>query len=139
MCAVATLAFNLMAIQDLVAGFASRHSPRSVANVIRRLPGGLQIPVVAYDRNWPSAFFYLKRDQVFFIAPENRASIFKLCDQSPQLMVLVESGPLLEQLLADVPARFETEVHRPEQVGHVALLVIRQPGQPPLLHQARLR
>ncbi len=128
-CAVATLAFNLLAVQDLVAGFASRHSPASVARLVRRWPGGADYPVVAYARQWPSASFYLRRDLVAFCDQTQLPSLIALMKKSPQVLVLVESGPPLDDLLHALPNSLQAEVLRPQREGQVALLVVRHRGR----------
>jgi hypothetical protein len=128
-CAAATLALLVLATRDLVEGFASRHTPASIARIVRRWPTGPQSFVVSYGRQWPSASFYLRREAMLFCPEAARQALLDSINKLPETLVLVESGPLLDDLLAAIPPTLETEVHRPEKIGQVALLVVRQRGQ----------
>jgi dolichol-phosphate mannosyltransferase len=125
-CAAATLFFNLLAVQDLVAGFASRHSPASAARLLRHWPGAATRPVIAYARQWPSASFYLRRDLVSFCDEPDRAALIDFLQRTPETLVLVEHGPLLDDLLGSLPRSLEAQVIDPKREGQVTLLVVRQ-------------
>jgi dolichol-phosphate mannosyltransferase len=123
-CALATLLLLAVAARDLAVGFATRHSP-AIARLARRWPGGNGYPVVSYLRQWPSASFYLRRDKVLFFAGETKDSFLQYLDKNPRVLVLVESGPPLQDMLQSLPRGLKTDVQLPNREGQAALVMVR--------------
>src|SRR5262249_36618047 len=121
-CAAAILAFNLFAVQDLVAGAAGRHSPEAIARKIRRWKPGC-VPVVwRYGRQWPSSSFYLRRDGGALFCPrETLPTLIAWMRQLPETLIIVETGPLLEELMRAIPPSLQPQVILPKKQGQVAL------------------
>ncbi len=132
-CAAATLFMVTVAARDLIVGFAARHSVQAIAKTARRTPGEDSCPVVSYGRQWPSASFYLRREVVAFFDQGRLDHLVAFCQVQPEVIVLVEEGPLLDALLKALPAGLETQVKKPERVGQAALVVVRHaaPGRAP--------
>jgi dolichol-phosphate mannosyltransferase len=131
-CAAATLTMVVGAARDLVAGFATRHTVGAIAKVARRWPGMGGLPVVSYGRQWPSASFYLRRDQVTFFDRGNTGLLVEFLRSQPGALVLVESGEPLEEVLRSLPPGLEAEVRLPEREGQAALVVVRPRTAPGL-------
>jgi dolichol-phosphate mannosyltransferase len=125
-CTAATVLLITMAARDLLVGFTSRHTLAGVAKTARRWPGGANYPVISYRRQWPSASFYLRRDMVLYC--EQRQPLIDFLRTQVAALVLVESGPPLNDLLQVLPRTLETVVHLPEQEGQAALVEVRQSG-----------
>lgn len=125
-CGAATFAFVLLIVQELVPAFAGRHTPRELARVLRHWHGSADRPVVFYERDWPSALFYLRRESVLYVEKPNESALVRFLSEQPEAFVLVESGPILDELVGALPANVEHEVHLPERTGQAALLVVRQ-------------
>jgi dolichol-phosphate mannosyltransferase len=134
-CAAATLAMAVVSARDLVAGFAARHTVQAIAKIARHWPGGTRYPVVSYARQWPSASFYLRRDCVTVFAREQLGFLVKFLKRTPQALVLVESGPRLDELLAALPPTLEARVHRPGREGQAALVAVRRVSAARLAHR----
>jgi 4-amino-4-deoxy-L-arabinose transferase-like glycosyltransferase len=124
-CAAATLAMVAVAARDVVVGVAAKHTLQGVAKVGRRWPGSAVRPVVSYGRRWPSAYFYLRRENVFFVASDSRPVLLQFLRVFPEVLVLVERGPLLDDLLHALPPNLDTEVTLPELEGQAALIAVR--------------
>jgi dolichol-phosphate mannosyltransferase len=126
-CGAATVVLIATAARDLVVGYTSRHTLATIAKAARRWPGAAGCQVVSYKRQWPSASFYLRRDAVLFF--EERQPLIDFLGTQPATLVLVESGPPLNELLQSLPGTLETVVHLPEQEGQGALVSVRQRGR----------
>ena len=130
-CAAATLAFNLFAVQDLMAGVAGRHSPAGIARKIRRWTRDREPIIWMYGRQLPSASFYLRRDGGALFCPrENLDTLLVFMHSAPETLVMVETGPLLDELVHNIPPTLETEVVVPDREGQIALVVVRQRPAP---------
>jgi 4-amino-4-deoxy-L-arabinose transferase-like glycosyltransferase len=125
LCASIMLGFITMALRDVMRGYASRHSPAPIAEVLRQLPDSKHRPVISYRRQWNSASFYLRRDVVFCYDELHRTALLDYLQGQPKTLVLVESGAPLNEFLALLPSQFTTEIHQPEKEGQAALVVVR--------------
>jgi 4-amino-4-deoxy-L-arabinose transferase-like glycosyltransferase len=125
LCAGVMLAFVTLAMRDVMRGYASRHSPAPIAELLRKLPDSKHRPVISYRRQWNSASFYLRRDVVLCFDEQHRESLLSYLSARPKTLVLVESGTPLEEFLSILPSRFTTEVHHPKKEGQAALVVVR--------------
>jgi dolichol-phosphate mannosyltransferase len=125
-CAGAALAFNLLAVQDLQSGFGGRRALAAMTQVIRRRANQEYCPVICYRGQWPSVFFYLRRESVITCPIRQVGVLERYLATAPQVFVLVESGRLLAELLDDLPKDLAVEVVRPRREGQVALVVLQQ-------------
>jgi 4-amino-4-deoxy-L-arabinose transferase-like glycosyltransferase len=124
-CAMATAAFVTVATRGLVDGYAARHTVEGIAHAARHWPGTQGYPVVSYLRQWPSASFYLRREQVGFFDEGELHGLVEYLGRQPGALVLVERGPPLEELLSALPRVLEATVRLPEREGQAALVVVR--------------
>jgi 4-amino-4-deoxy-L-arabinose transferase-like glycosyltransferase len=124
-CAAVVLAFITVAMRDLMVGYASRHSPAPVAKLLRELPETRRKPVISYGRQWNSASFYLRREVVCSYDEHHRQQLIDFLTKKPKTLVLVESGPPLQEFLATLPHTLKTEVHYPQKEGQAALVIVR--------------
>jgi dolichol-phosphate mannosyltransferase len=125
-CAVATTLVLVIPARDLVEGYSARHSLTSVAPLIRRWPNLQADFIVSYARQWPSASFYARRDVIPFFDHSLRQSLIDFLETMPETLVLVESGPPLQELLNALPDGLKAEVRLPRREGQAALLIVRQ-------------
>jgi 4-amino-4-deoxy-L-arabinose transferase-like glycosyltransferase len=125
-CATATLALLVFGVRDLMAGYAARHSPAGVQRLIRGWPGCADCPVVCYGRQWPSALFYFRREHMTFYGEESLAALETYVRTEPQVIVLIESGPLLDGFLRAVPDSVQVAVPPPQGKGQLTAVVVRQ-------------
>jgi hypothetical protein len=125
-CAAATLVLVIVGERDMLVGFASRHSIDAISKVARRWPAPQSSFVVSYGRQWPSASFYVQRECVKFFAREQRQILIDFLKTQPEVMVLVESGSPLEELLAAMPPSLDVQVNLPEHKGQAAFVAVRQ-------------
>jgi 4-amino-4-deoxy-L-arabinose transferase-like glycosyltransferase len=127
-CAIATLAMVVVAARDLVTGVAGRHSVAAIASIARRWPGSSSCPVVSYGRQWPSASFYLRRDLVVFFERARWRDLVEFVKQYPEVLILVENGGPMEELLSVLPPSLEAHVKLPQRTGQAALVVVQRSG-----------
>lgn len=130
-CAAACLALILMPVRDLAHGYATQHSPRALARMIRHWPNSRQSPVVSFNRQWLSASFYLNREVMDVYPGQFDERILPLLDEQPEVLVFVENGEPLEDLLKNMPDTLTTEVLIPDPSDTVALVVIRHRREEP--------
>jgi 4-amino-4-deoxy-L-arabinose transferase-like glycosyltransferase len=121
---VATLPLVGSAIPDLALGYASRHSPREVTELVGHYAEGTDCPVISFDRDWMSASVYLHRDGVPNFDKGNRDDMVLFLHQYSQVLVLVEKD-LLEELLTFLRKSFDAAEHYPANNPKVALVVVR--------------
>jgi 4-amino-4-deoxy-L-arabinose transferase-like glycosyltransferase len=134
-CALATLAMVVVAARDVVAGIATKHTLQGIAKVARRWPGNPMRPVVCYGRRWPSAAFYLRRENVFYADTGSRPMLVQFMKAFPEVLILVEHGPLLDDVLTMIPASCARAVTLPEHEGQAALVVVRHTPVVPHAHK----
>jgi dolichol-phosphate mannosyltransferase len=128
-CAAACLGFLLFPAQDLGAGYAVRHSPVTVARIIRHRPASRTSPVVSFQRTWPSASFYLRREITSFYGEHLHKDLIDLLNRQPEVLVLVENDHNLNKLLDQLGDTWAKEVVLPDPGGTVALVIVRQRGR----------
>jgi 4-amino-4-deoxy-L-arabinose transferase-like glycosyltransferase len=129
-CAAAMLGFILFPTRDLSAGYATQHSPATIARLIRHSPARRKSPVVSFQRTWQSASFYLRREVASYYGERLHNELDELISQEPEVLVLVENGQNLSDLLNELPPTVEKEVVVPDPDGTVALVVIRRRNLP---------
>jgi dolichol-phosphate mannosyltransferase len=125
-CAAATLALLVLGVRGLMAGYAARHSPAGAQRLIRGWPGCADCPVVCYGRQWPSAFFYFRREQLGFYGENGLAALDHYLRGQPQTIVLVETGPMLDSFLRTMPNSLKATVPPPHSQGQLTAVVVRQ-------------
>jgi hypothetical protein len=131
-CATAMFGFLLLPTRDLSAGYAARHSPATIARLIKHSPARRQSPVVSFQRTWQSASFYLRREIASFYGDRLHKDLVQLMNREPQVLVLVENGQNLADFLNELPPTLEREVILPDPEGTVALVVVRRRGNQPV-------
>jgi hypothetical protein len=123
-CALATALWIAIAGRDVIDAFTTRHSVASAAHVARRWHDRTGFPLVCYGRQWASAWFYLRREDVTCI--EERSNLLSYLQDRPGALILVESGPMLDDLLAALPPTVKADVHSPHRRGQAAVMEVRQ-------------
>jgi 4-amino-4-deoxy-L-arabinose transferase-like glycosyltransferase len=123
-CALATALWITLGGRDVLNAFTTRHSVAAAARVARRWHDRTDYPLVCYGRQWPSAWFYLRRDDVTCI--EERSQLLSYLQDRPGALILVESGPLLDDLLSALPRSVEVDVRTPSRRGQAAVVEVRQ-------------
>lgn len=123
-CMAATVAL-LVAALHLDRGYAARHSPASVARWARHTRQPAADPLFAYGRDCPSATFYFRRDFIPCVYEEYRSCVPDFVGRGSEVLVLVENGRPLRDLLAALPRGAESEVRLPERAGQTALVRVR--------------
>jgi hypothetical protein len=124
-CTVATLLLVAVGARDVLVGFTTRHSLGPIAGATRRWlrPSG---PVVSYGRDWLSAAFYLRHESISLVGPTQRQALVDFLKRQPATLVLVESGPPLEEFLRLLPRTLKTVVQLPSREGQAAVVEVRQ-------------
>jgi 4-amino-4-deoxy-L-arabinose transferase-like glycosyltransferase len=64
-------------------------------------------PVVCYPQRWDSVSFYLPRADVRVYGPAERARLVADLRERPRVLLLVKSGPVLEEMLRELPPSVE--------------------------------
>jgi 4-amino-4-deoxy-L-arabinose transferase-like glycosyltransferase len=123
-CALATTLFVVLAGRDVVDAFTTRHSLASAARVARRWHDRTDLPLVCYGRQWPSAWFYLRREDVTCI--EQRRDLLSYLEGRAGALILVESGPILDDLIDSLPPSLEADVRTPVRLGQAAVVQVRR-------------
>jgi dolichol-phosphate mannosyltransferase len=82
--------------------FALRGHLRAQAGVAAR-----SVPVVCYPQRWDSVSFYLPQADVRVYGAADRARLLADLRQRPRVLLLVKSGPVLEELLRELPPSVE--------------------------------
>lgn len=125
----ATLLLVGMAVPDLALGYASRHSPREVVQLVGQFRDGTNCPVIAYDRDWLSASVYLHLDEIPNFEKEHGDELLLFLENYKRVLVLVERGRL-QDLLDEIRDPFAATVYFPEQNNKVALVVVHNRSKP---------
>jgi 4-amino-4-deoxy-L-arabinose transferase-like glycosyltransferase len=123
-CVLATALCVTLVGRDVFDAFTTRHSIAAAAHVARRWHERTALPLVCYGRQWPSAWFYLRREDVTCI--EERSELLSYLQGRPGALILVESGPILDDLLASLPPSVETDVCTTNRIGQAAVVQARQ-------------
>jgi dolichol-phosphate mannosyltransferase len=129
-CAAATLALLVLGVRGLLTGYAARHSPAGTQHLIRGWSGCADCPVVCYGRQWPSAFFYFRREHMLFFGEDSLAGLEAYLRTQPQVIVLVENGPLRDGLVRAAPDSLQVRVPATVGTGQLSAVVVRQRSGP---------
>jgi dolichol-phosphate mannosyltransferase len=134
-CAITTALFVVLSGRDAVDAITTRHAVADAAHIARRQHERTALPLICYGRQWASAWFYLRREDLTCIS--RRDELLAHLDGRTGALILVENGPMLDDLLGTLPPSFETDVRAPGRVGQTAVLQvrsrmpIRRPSPPP--------
>jgi dolichol-phosphate mannosyltransferase len=125
MCGVSTFVVLLVAVQFLLPGYYHKFSLRSQVRSLLGASAYADVPVFCYPHHWDSINFYLGRTEVHSYSPEQRDHLLADLRRRPQTLLLVKSGPLLDDLLHALPASLEfVSTGRP---GWVTAGVVQRP------------
>ena len=102
-CAGATFAALLAGVLILQPAYNRQYSLRDCLHDVPRTP----LSVICYPQRWDAVSFYLPRADIHAYGPEQRAELLQDVRSHPGTLLLVKSGPLLNDLLRDLPATVE--------------------------------
>src|SRR2546422_206077 len=85
------------------ASLPKRLAAIEVARVIRKQPGSERMPLVTFGRTWPSALFYLRRESLQLFDRHTDEQLRAYLLQEPRIMILVDDGPMLDELIQALP------------------------------------
>ena len=102
-CAGTTFAALLVAVLILLPAYNQQYSLRDCLHDVPRTP----LSVICYPQRWDAVSFYLPRTDVHAYGPEQRAQLLEDVRSHPGTLLLVKTGPLLNDLLRDLPATVE--------------------------------
>ena len=83
----------------------------SLRDCLRGVPQTPALPVVCYPQKWDSVSFYLPRADVRSYGTDQRAQLLEAVRSHPGTLLLVKTGPLLADLLRDLPGSVEFVRH----------------------------
>jgi dolichol-phosphate mannosyltransferase len=98
-CAAATFAVLFAAVLVLPA----YNRQYSLRDCLRDVPRTRGLPVVCYPQMWDSVTFYLPQADVRAYGVDERAELLRDLRARPGTLLLVKSGPVLKDLLRDLP------------------------------------
>jgi 4-amino-4-deoxy-L-arabinose transferase-like glycosyltransferase len=83
----------------------------SLRECLRDVPQTPALPVVCYPQRWDSVSFYLPNADVRAFGVDQRAQLLQAVRTRPGTLLLVKTGPLLEDLMRDLPDSVEFVRH----------------------------
>ncbi len=83
----------------------------SLRDCLHDAPQTASLPVICYPQRWDSVSFYLPRADVHVYGLDQRAQLIQDVRSRPGTLLLVKSGPLLNDLLQDLPGTVEFVRH----------------------------
>lgn len=83
----------------------------SLRDCLRNVPQTEALPVVCYPQQWESVSFYLPHADIHAYGVHQRAELLADLRARPGTLLLVKSGPLLDDLLHDLPGSVELVRH----------------------------
>jgi 4-amino-4-deoxy-L-arabinose transferase-like glycosyltransferase len=107
-CAGATFAVLFAAVFVLQPAYNRQYSLR---DCLRDIPQTPALPVVCYPQRWDSVSFYLPRADVRAYSTDQRAQLLETVRAHPGTLLLVKTGPLLADLMRDLPDTVEFVRH----------------------------
>jgi hypothetical protein len=107
-CAAATFAVLFVAVVVLQPAYNRQYSLR---DCLRDVPQTTALPVVCYPQRWDSVSFYLPRADVRAYSVGQRAQLLEAVRSDPGTLLLVKTGPLLADLMRDLPNSVEFVRH----------------------------
>ena len=101
----------------------------SLRDCLRDVPRSPALSVVCYPQRWDSVSFYLPRADVRGYGVHQRAELLEDLRTHPGTLLLAKSGPLLDDLVRDLPGSLEVVRHG--RGGAVTAGWVRAPAEPP--------
>jgi dolichol-phosphate mannosyltransferase len=83
----------------------------SLRDCLRDIPQTPALSVVCYPQRWDSVSFYLPRADVHAYSADQRAQLLQTVRSHPGTLLIVKTGPLLADLLRDLPDSVEFVRH----------------------------
>jgi 4-amino-4-deoxy-L-arabinose transferase-like glycosyltransferase len=96
--AAVVFAVGLLAVKYLLPAYNRQFALRT-----QLLAAGSQERVVCYPQRFDSVSFYLRENQVHAFALDQRRELITYLQVHPGTMVIVKSGPILQELLRELP------------------------------------
>jgi 4-amino-4-deoxy-L-arabinose transferase-like glycosyltransferase len=101
--AVVVFSALFLAVQHLQPAYNRQFSLRSPLRRRAALAERSQRPLVCYPQRFDSVSFYLPQSRVRTFGPLQRRELIQHLQEHPGTLLLVKSGPVLEQLLRELP------------------------------------
>ncbi len=106
-CGGATFAVLVVGLFQLQGPYNRQFALRGHLRAEPGLAAAPGVPVVCYPQRWDSVSFYLPHADVRVYGAAERARLLADLRARPQALLLVKSGPVLEELLRELPASVE--------------------------------
>jgi dolichol-phosphate mannosyltransferase len=106
-CGLASFAVVFLGVLYLQPAYNRQFALRGRVRADARLAQAPGVPVVCYPQRWDSVSFYLPRADVRVYGPGQRKELLAELRSRPQTLLLVKSGPVLRDLLRDLPHSVE--------------------------------
>jgi dolichol-phosphate mannosyltransferase len=106
-CGLAAFVVLLLAVWHLQPAYNRQFALRGRVRTGTDLAQGAGLSVVCFPQRWDSVSFYLPRADVRVYASGQRQELVEDLRSRPQTLLLVQSGPLLRDLLRELPASVE--------------------------------
>jgi 4-amino-4-deoxy-L-arabinose transferase-like glycosyltransferase len=108
-CGAATFAVLFAGVLVLQPAYNRQYSLR---DCLRDIPQTPALPVICYPQRWDSVSFYLPHADIRSYGVKERAQLLATVRSHPGTLLLVKTGPLLADLLRDLPDSVEFVRHR---------------------------
>jgi dolichol-phosphate mannosyltransferase len=106
-CGGVTFAVLLVGVLQLQAPYNRQFALRGHLRAQTDLAAAQRVPVVCYPQRWDSVSFYLPGADVRVYGAAERARLLADLRARPRVLLLVKSGPVLEELLRELPPSVE--------------------------------
>jgi dolichol-phosphate mannosyltransferase len=110
-CGGVTFAVLLVGVLQLQAPYNRQFALRGHLRAQPDLAAAPGVPVVCYPQRWDSVSFYLPNADVRVYGAAERARLLADLRRRPRVLLLVKSGPVLEELLRELPPSVEFVAH----------------------------
>jgi hypothetical protein len=132
LCGAVTFALLLVLVHQLLPSYARRFALRGQVRPHAELCADRAVPVACYPRRWDSVSFYLRRDDVRVYGPGERADLIADLRRRPGMLLFVKSGPVLDELLKEMPEGLEYVPRGRQGAVHVGWVRSRWETEPGL-------
>lgn len=128
--AILTLLTLMIPVRQSIWAVAARRSPESMVQVVRPLLRDPETRLVLFDRQWPSAHFYLGQQHLPHFDQHTQEYFVQYARQALaaqprlRLLVLVDNGAKVENLVKILPAGLTVTVEHPPGPHQPALLIL---------------
>jgi dolichol-phosphate mannosyltransferase len=106
-CGGTTFAVLLVGVLQLQAPYNRQFALRGHLRAQTDLAAARGVPVVCYPQRWDSVSFYLPAADVRVYSAAERGRLLADLRARPRVLLLVKSGPVLEELLRELPPSVE--------------------------------